>query len=184
MITDTINNALHPVFSDFLRTVIRFNGVPCNALTWKDFKSLLADTQLQVNLMLTLNLLLASFRYAKVLRFWLWKIYVLLIRFIRLDTNRSRLIWSCLSLVKQTFSLSNSLRLVQNVYSPLRLLIAKIAISHAKIVPLSLSSPQLSRVSISRRSSFPTFQKVVTSAREPKTTQGSWRCSSYSFDHC
>ena len=28
MITDTINNALHPVFSDLLRTVIRFNGVP------------------------------------------------------------------------------------------------------------------------------------------------------------
>jgi hypothetical protein len=37
MITDTINNALHPVFSDFLRTVIRFNGVPRNALTWKRF---------------------------------------------------------------------------------------------------------------------------------------------------
>ena len=49
MITDTINNALHPVFSDFLRTVIRFNGVPRNALTWKDFESLLADTQLQLD---------------------------------------------------------------------------------------------------------------------------------------
>lgn len=49
MITDTINNALHPVFSDFLRTVIRFNGVPRNALTWKDFESLLANTQLQLD---------------------------------------------------------------------------------------------------------------------------------------
>ena len=49
MITDTINNALHPVFSDFLRTVMRSNGVPRNALTWKDFESLLADTQLQLD---------------------------------------------------------------------------------------------------------------------------------------
>jgi hypothetical protein len=49
MIADTINNALHPVFNDFLRTVIRFNGVPRNALTWKDFESLLADTQLQLD---------------------------------------------------------------------------------------------------------------------------------------
>ena len=49
MIIDTINNALHPVFNDFLRTVIRFNGVPRNALTWKDFESLLADTQLQLD---------------------------------------------------------------------------------------------------------------------------------------
>ena len=49
MITDTINNALHPVFSDFLRTVMRSNGVPRNALTWKGFESLLADTQLQLD---------------------------------------------------------------------------------------------------------------------------------------
>ena len=49
MITDTVNNALHPVFIDFLRTVMRFNGVPRNALTWKDFESLLADTQLQLD---------------------------------------------------------------------------------------------------------------------------------------
>ena len=49
MITDSVNNALHPVFSDFLRTVIRFNGVPRSALIWKDFESLLADTQLQLD---------------------------------------------------------------------------------------------------------------------------------------
>jgi hypothetical protein len=49
MIANTINNALHPVFNDFLRTVIRFNGVPRNALTRKDFESLLADTQLQLD---------------------------------------------------------------------------------------------------------------------------------------
>ena len=49
MIIDTISNALHPVFSDSLRIVIRTNGVPRNAITWKDFESLLVDTQLQLD---------------------------------------------------------------------------------------------------------------------------------------
>ena len=47
LITDAINHALHPVFSETLRLVIRLNGVPRNLLTWNRFESLMADAQLQ-----------------------------------------------------------------------------------------------------------------------------------------
>ena len=47
LITDAINHALHPIFSETLRLVIRMNGVPRNLLTWNSFESLMADAQLQ-----------------------------------------------------------------------------------------------------------------------------------------
>ena len=47
LITDAIDHALHPVFSETLRLVIRLNGVPRNLLTWNRFESLMADAQLQ-----------------------------------------------------------------------------------------------------------------------------------------
>ena len=47
LIADAINHALHPVFSETLRLVIRLNGVPRNLLTWSGFESLMADAQLQ-----------------------------------------------------------------------------------------------------------------------------------------
>ena len=47
LITDAINHALHTVFSETLRLVIRMNGVPRNLMTWNSFESLMADAQLQ-----------------------------------------------------------------------------------------------------------------------------------------
>ena len=47
LITDSLKHALHPVFSETLRLVIRQNGVPRNLLTWDDFESLMSSAQLQ-----------------------------------------------------------------------------------------------------------------------------------------
>ena len=49
LITDTLKNVLHPVFSDALRLCIRLNGVPRNHLSWNDFEGLMADAQLQLD---------------------------------------------------------------------------------------------------------------------------------------
>ena len=49
LITDTINHALNPVFSETLRIVICLHGVPRNPLSWNGFESLMAHAQLQHN---------------------------------------------------------------------------------------------------------------------------------------
>ena len=49
LIEDALRYGLHPVFSETLRLVIRLNGVPRNRLNWKDFESLGADAQLQLD---------------------------------------------------------------------------------------------------------------------------------------
>ena len=49
LITDTLKNVLHPVFSDALRLCIRLNGVPRNHLSWNEFEGLMADAQSQLD---------------------------------------------------------------------------------------------------------------------------------------